>query len=81
MTPGEFRDARATLGLTQTQLAKVMGLSSYKTVSYIETEDRPPHPAVVRLMQAYLSEWRPPDWPHEPTTKPQSNISTKEPHK
>lgn len=44
MTPHEFREARRRLGLTQRQLATLMGMSRSAVQSY-EHEPPPPHAA------------------------------------
>ena len=63
MTPAEIAAARATLGLTQAQLAAVMGLRGQPTVSEWERGREAIGGSNVRLLQAYLGGWRPPDWP------------------
>ena len=63
MTPAEIAAARATLGLTQAQLAGVMGLRGSATVSDWERGAKPANPQNIRLLQAYLDGYRPPDWP------------------
>ncbi len=62
MTPAELKAARAKLGLTQAQLASVMDLDP-PTVSRIERGVRSPPVRYVRLLQAYMNHYKPPDWP------------------
>lgn len=66
MTPAEFRAARLSLGLTQAQLAAVMGYAAYNRVSPrdIEGGRRRPSQAAIRLLRALLDGWRPSDWPN-----------------
>jgi DNA-binding transcriptional regulator YiaG len=62
MTPEEVRRARYKLGLTQAELAAVMGVRTM-SVSDWERGTRIPSSQSVRLIQAYLSGYRPADWP------------------
>lgn len=63
MTPADIREARRKLGLSQTQLAAVMGLRGKQTVSEWERGVKSPDGQSVRLIQAYLAGHRPRDWP------------------
>lgn len=63
MTPEAFKQARLSLGLSQGQLAAVMGYSSNQRVSQIERGLRNPSPAAERLLRAYVAGYRPDDWP------------------
>lgn len=63
MTPAEISAARATLGLTQAQLAAVMGLRGQAAVSEWEAGKRSPSGQSERLIRSYLSGYRPDDWP------------------
>lgn len=63
MTPDELRAARFSLGLTQSQLASVMGLRGAAAVSEWERGERSPDGRSVRLLEAYISGYRPKDWP------------------
>ncbi|MGN7869565.1 helix-turn-helix domain-containing protein [Paracoccus sp. 22332] len=65
MTPSDIKDARRKLGLTQDQLAAVMGLRGKQTVSEWERGVKSPDGQSVRLIQAYLAGHRPDDWPKE----------------
>jgi DNA-binding transcriptional regulator YiaG len=58
-----IREARRQLGLTQFQLAAVMGLRGPQTVSEWERGARTPSETAVRLLRAYLDGYRPADWP------------------
>ena len=64
MTPAAFKQARQTLGLTQAELAALMGLHQ-TTVARIETARLPPPQPAQRLLTAYLDGYRPEDWPEE----------------
>jgi transcriptional regulator with XRE-family HTH domain len=65
MTPDAIRAARKALGLTQAQMAAMAGVS----VPYwgaLETNAAKAAalgPTLRRLVHAYLSGYRPPDWP------------------
>lgn len=63
MTPDQFIAIRAGLGLSQAQLAKMLGFGSQPRVAEIEAERRPISRPIERLMRAYLSGYRPEDWP------------------
>jgi DNA-binding XRE family transcriptional regulator len=63
MTPAEFRAARLAWGLTQVQLAKLLGHPRQAFVSYIETGARPITPPTEALMRAFLGGHRPEGWP------------------
>jgi len=62
MTPTDFRTARKHLGLTQAQLASVMGYHAQPAISDIENGRTVPAQAA-RLMEAYMRGDRPDDWP------------------
>ena len=62
MTPAEFRNLRRKLGLTQDQLAKIMGYGSQSRIGEVESGETVPAKAE-RLMLAYASGYRPDDWP------------------
>jgi transcriptional regulator with XRE-family HTH domain len=64
ISPEEIRVARLRLGLTQAQLAPLLGYSDVARVSELERGVRQPGDAVLRLLRAYLDGYRPPDWPH-----------------
>lgn len=61
--PSDIAAAREHLGLTQKQLAPLLGYSDTPRISEIETGTRNPSGAVVLLLRAYLSGYRPTDWP------------------
>ena len=65
MTNHEFRAIRQRLGLTQAQLARILGYSGAITVSAMErpTNPRPISGLLARLMRAYDAGYRPEDWP------------------
>ena len=63
LTGEEIAQARESLGLTQEELATVMGYGSKARVSELERGRRQPSPAASRLLEAYLAGYRPDDWP------------------
>ena len=64
MTPAAFRAGRNALGLTQKQLAMLMGYGCKQRITEIERPGRDAVPfRAGRLMEAYLQGYRPPDWP------------------
>ncbi len=63
MTPAEIASARKALGLTQPQLAEVMGLGHGNRVSDWERGVKDINPQAARLLAAYISGYRPDDWP------------------
>jgi transcriptional regulator with XRE-family HTH domain len=68
MSPGKIRAARRSLGLTQAQLAAMLGYARSDRVSEIERGIEQPSAAVRRLLQAYLDGYRPVDWPQRHDT-------------
>ena len=58
MTPAEFRQARQSLGLSQSEIAPMLGLGAPTRVSEIENAATVPTQAGL-LMEALLSGWRP----------------------
>lgn len=67
MSPDELRAARRRLGLTQSQLARLLDTDP-RAVRAMESapttsKHRTPAPRMVRLLIAYLDGYRPPDWP------------------
>jgi len=65
MTGDEVKQARKQLGLTQTQLAEVMGLTGKTYISKIENNTQPLGEVSIRLLKAYLAGYRPEDWPSQ----------------
>lgn len=65
MDNNEFRAIRARLGLTQAQLAKILGYPRATQVSEIErpTNPKPVPRHVAMLMVAYDEGYRPQGWP------------------
>lgn len=63
MNSEKIKQARSKLGLTQSQMAKLLGYGAVARVSEIENGSRDPGISVVRLLQAYLEGYRPDDWP------------------
>lgn len=67
MTPAEIKQARQSLGLSVAQLAALLETDP-QTIRRMEQSEtantfRRPAPRMVRLLRAYLSGYRPPDWP------------------
>lgn len=66
MTPSELNKARRKLGLTLDQMADMLGYegeSGHSQVHHMETGRRTIRGAQRRLVEAYLSGYRPEDWP------------------
>jgi len=63
MTPATFKQARQSLGLTQSQIAPLLGYGDKTRISELERGTREPGAAVVLLLRAYLAGYRPDDWP------------------
>ena len=56
MTHDDFRAARLRLGMTQATLAEALGYSHAHVVSAIETGNRNPGPAAIKLLERLLRE-------------------------
>jgi transcriptional regulator with XRE-family HTH domain len=65
MNGQQIRDARKHLGLTQKQLAEVMGYAFMNYISKVESGSRDMSEQGCKLLQAYLDGYRPKDWPVE----------------
>ena len=65
MKPAEIKRARQTLGLSQSQLAHVLGYGRVQRVSELECGVRNPSAAVRLLLTAYLDGYRPAHWPDD----------------
>lgn len=67
MTPSDLKQARHTLGLSVADLARLLDTDPQTVRRMEQSADantfRKPAPRMARLMQAYLSGYRPPDWP------------------
>lgn len=67
MTPEEISAAIDQLGLTQVQLAAVMGVRVATISEWLMSPDKPrarsPSATSQRLLRAYLDGYRPDDWP------------------
>jgi hypothetical protein len=62
----DAKQARQTLGLTQTQMGAMLGYQGQNVrqmVYDIETGRRPLMPCQALLLQAYLDGYRPKNWP------------------
>lgn len=64
MTPAALSQARATLGLTQTQMAAMLG-RKLRNYQQWEAGHRRIDEAAARLIAAYTEGYRPQDWPKE----------------
>ena len=67
MTPAQFKEARAQLGLSAAQLGVILA-SDARTIFRWEAEDgtkgaRPPNPIACRVLEWMLAGYRPPEWP------------------
>lgn len=67
MTPAELKQARQSLGLTQSQLGLLLETDG-QTIRRMEMPPdaataRQPAVRMVRLIRAYLDGYRPDDWP------------------
>ena len=67
VTPEEIREARLTLGLSQSELADLLDTDK-QTVRRMEMDEdaatfRSPAPRMERLIVAYQRGYRPDDWP------------------
>ena len=67
MTPFEIKQARHAMGLSVADLARLLDTDA-QTVRRMEQSEsastfRRPAPRMVRLVQAYMMGYRPPDWP------------------
>ena len=77
MTPAEIQEARQSLGLSRSQLAALLDLKKPQDVQRMEmpataSTHRPPPVRVVRLIRAYLSGYRPNDWPQDKARQQES---------
>lgn len=66
MTPEQMKEARLTLGLTLEDMATVLGYTGAqrRQMQYdLETGRREIREPQRRLVEAYLSGYRPADWP------------------
>ncbi|WP_333846924.1 hypothetical protein [Phaeobacter italicus] len=68
MTPEQIEQARVKLGLTVEQLGTMLDIETKRTMQKHLTSPecvsyKPPSARMVRLINAYLSGYRPDDWP------------------
>lgn len=67
MTPEEFKAARRALGLTQSQLARILGITPQTLRKYemppTRSTHRSVHPTVARAVNWLCDGFRPPEWP------------------
>lgn len=64
MTHDELRAAQEKLGLSQTQLARVLRIDA-RSYRRLIAGDRAISGPVSRVIEALLDGWRPQDWPRE----------------
>lgn len=62
MTPAEFKAARESLGLRQSDLDRVLDMTTGYT-GKLEREEKPVRTLHAIAMQALLMGYRPDDWP------------------
>lgn len=70
MNPAEIKEARLALGLTQKALARLLGYQgahAHKASYHLETGALRFGEPQRRLLEAYLSGYRPADWPSPPS--------------
>ena len=68
MTPSELKEARHKLGLSQSELATLLGYDGNRVreqVYKMEVGLREIREPQRRLVEAYLLGYRPPDWPDD----------------
>ena len=70
MTPTEIKTAREALGLTQAQIATLLGYGGQSRIAEIEGGKKGVGASVIRLLQAYVDGYRPKDWPHNDKSRP-----------
>jgi transcriptional regulator with XRE-family HTH domain len=63
MAPDEIKHARKVLGLTQAQMAMVMGYADKTRISHIEAGREKISRQAELLLRAYLDGYRPDGWP------------------
>lgn len=69
MTPDELKHAKSILGLTLSQMAKLLGYEGKhgdRVIQHLLSGERTIRPAQARLIQAYLDGYTPDDWPITP---------------
>lgn len=66
MTPSEFKQARRKLGLTLSQLSKILGVDE-RTIRKWEADHgksaRAPNPVAANVMRWMMQDGRPKEWP------------------
>ena len=62
--PRTVRECREELGLSQKEFSRLLGYSHYNRISAIENGKESISKAAVRLLNAYMDGYRPPDWPN-----------------
>jgi hypothetical protein len=72
MTPKQFKAARDRLGLSVSQMAKVLGVTEIQIRRMQTAPDKGSHREVQatteKLIRAYLDGYRPADWPRRPSS-------------
>ena len=64
MISSEFKSARQRLGLSASQLGRILNTNP-RTIRKWEEDDgtRPPNPIACRVIEWMLNGYRPPEWP------------------
>ena len=62
MTPSQFKQARQSLGLSQSELAAILNTTD-RTVRKWENDERGPNPIACRVVEWMQDGYRPPQWP------------------
>ncbi len=70
MKPKKFREIRDRLGLTQKELAEILGLSSYLSVTHFESGFRTPGSLIRALMHIFD------DWPEKKSLELRDALKT-----
>lgn len=67
MTPAGFKSARLHLGLSRTEMARVMAVNERTLVRWEDDPERGVHPTAALMMNWFLDGFRPPSWPFDMT--------------
>ena len=68
MKPKEFREIRERMGLTQKEIAEILGLSGYIPVNHYESGFRSPSSLIMALMRIFD------EWPEKKSTELREEI-------
>jgi hypothetical protein len=77
MSPIEFKAARRKLGLSASDLGRILNTDP-RTIRKWEDESgtRPPNPIACRVVEWMLNGYRPPEWPSHATSINSVSISS-----